>query len=148
MYGRMIIKSIILSAVCNHLKIYVVRCPLWSTFSNIFWPEATRPVEAECHMEPPWVRRKKVCSNGHGHMTKMVTMLITGNNLQKSSFPEPNDRDHWNLVYTIGHSSSTKFVQMKTPGWPFSAEVKFGTLFFFIGKHLNSGFLGNCCCSL
>ena len=43
-----------------------------STFSNIF-SEATGPVDAKFHMAPPLVGGKKVCSNGHDHMTKMAT---------------------------------------------------------------------------
>ena len=50
-------------------------------FSNIFSSEATGPIEAKFHMEPPSVVGKKVCSNGLGHMTKMATMPIYGKNL-------------------------------------------------------------------
>ena len=52
-----------------------------STFSNIFSSE-TEPVEAKLHMESPWDRRTKVCSNGPGHMTKMAPMPIYGKNLK------------------------------------------------------------------
>ena len=33
-------------------------------------------MEAKFHMEPPWDRGTKVCSNGLGHMTKMAIMPI------------------------------------------------------------------------
>ena len=33
-------------------------------------------------MESPWDGRTKCCSNGHGHITKMVAMPIYGNNLK------------------------------------------------------------------
>ena len=33
-------------------------------------------------MEPPWGGGTKVCSNGSGHMTKMVAMPIYGKNLK------------------------------------------------------------------
>ena len=52
-----------------------------STFSNIFSSETTGPIEAKFHMEPPWDRGTKVCSNGPGHMTKMAAMPIYGKNL-------------------------------------------------------------------
>ena len=38
--------------------------------------------------------------------------------LKKSSSPEPKGRWPWNLVCSIGCSSTTKFVQMMTLGWP------------------------------
>ena len=60
-----------------------------STFSNIFSSETTRRIEAKFHMEPPWDRGTKVCSNGAGHMTKMDAMPIYGKNLKKSSSAEP-----------------------------------------------------------
>ena len=63
-----------------------------STFSNIFSPETTGPIEATFHVEPPWDGGTKVHSNGPGHMTKMADMPIYGKNLKKSSSPEPNDR--------------------------------------------------------
>ena len=56
-----------------------------STFSNIFSPETTGPIEAKLHMEPPWDGGTKVCP---GHMTMMAAMPIYGRNLKKCS-PEP-----------------------------------------------------------
>ena len=53
-----------------------------------------------------------------GFMTKMASKSIYGKNLQKSPSSEPRDWWPWNLVYSIGHSSTTKFVQMMTLGWP------------------------------
>ena len=60
-----------------------------STFSNIFFSETTGPIEAKFYMESPWDGGTKVCSNGPGHITKMVAMPIYGKNLKKSSSPEP-----------------------------------------------------------
>ena len=51
-------------------------------------------------------------------MTKMAGMPIYGKNLKKISSPEPKGLWPWNLVYSIGCSSTTKFVQMLTLGWP------------------------------
>ena len=58
--------------------------------------------------------RNESMFNGSGHMTKMAAMPNILKPL-KSSSSEPNDRDYWYLVYSIGHSS-TKFVKMMTPG--------------------------------
>ena len=87
-----------------------------STFSNIS-SETTGPFEAKFHMEPPWDGVTNVSSNGPGHMTKMATMPVYGKNLKKSS-SEPKGRWPWNLLCSIGSSSTTKFVQMMTLGWP------------------------------
>ena len=45
---------------------------------NIFFSEATGPVEAKFHMEPPWIGGKKVFSNNLDHMAKMAAMPIHG----------------------------------------------------------------------
>ena len=58
---------------------------------NIFSSKTTGPIEAKFHMESPWNRGTKVCSNGPGHMTKMAAMPIYVKNLKKSS-PEPKGR--------------------------------------------------------
>ena len=42
-----------------------------------------RPVEAKFHVELLWVERTKMCSNGHGHVTKMAAMPIYGKNSLK-----------------------------------------------------------------
>ena len=42
-------------------------------------------MKAKFRVEPPWEVGKKVYINGTGHMTKMVTVLIHGKNLQKSN---------------------------------------------------------------
>ena len=68
-------------------------------------------------MASPWDGGTKVCSNGPGHMAKMAAMSMDSKNLQKSS-PEPKGRWPWYLVCSIGCSSTTKFVQMMTLGWP------------------------------
>ena len=87
---------------------------------NIFSSETTGHIEAKFHMESPWDEGTKVCSNGPDHMTKMAAMPIYGKNIKKSYSLEPNGRWPWNLVCCIGCSSTTKFVQMMTLGWPWS----------------------------
>ena len=62
----------------GHCRPYVCVCV--SAFSNIS-SETTGPIEAKFHMEPPWDGGMKICSNGPGHMTKMVAMSIYGKNL-------------------------------------------------------------------
>ena len=52
-----------------------------STFSNFFFLETAKPIEAKFHVEPPWDKGMKVSSNGPGHMTKMATMPMYGENL-------------------------------------------------------------------
>ena len=69
-------------------------------------------------MESPCDGGTKVCSNGPGHMTKMATMPMYGKNLKKSSSPEPKGRCRWNFICSMGCSSTTKFIQMITLGWP------------------------------
>ena len=59
------------------------------TFSNFFSLETSRPIEAKFHVEPPWDRGMKVCSNGVCHMTNMASMPIYGKNLKKFSSLEP-----------------------------------------------------------
>ena len=51
-----------------------------STFLNFFSSITSWPIEAKFHVEPPWDRRTKVCSNGPGHMAKMAAMPIYGKN--------------------------------------------------------------------
>ena len=62
---------------------------------------------------------------------------IYGKNLLKSS-REPNGWWPWNLVCSIGYSSTTKFVQMMTLGWPWSiySKVWFSPFWFCMGKCL------------
>ena len=60
------------------------------TFSNFFSLETSRPIEAKFHVEPPWDRGMKICSNGLCHLTSMSAMPIYGKNLKKSSSLEPN----------------------------------------------------------
>ena len=50
--------------------------------------------------------------------SSMPIILIYGKNLKKSSSPEPHGRWPGNLVCSIGCSSTTKFVQIITIGWP------------------------------
>ena len=91
---------------------------LWFTFSNFFSLETSRPIEAKFHVEPPWDRGMKVCSNGLCHMTNMVAMPIYGKNLKKSSSLEPKGQWPWKFVCSIGYSSTSKFFQMMTLNWP------------------------------
>ena len=51
-------------------------------------------------------------------MTKIASRPIYGKNLLKSCSLEPRGWWPWNMVYSIGYSSTTKYVQMMTLGWP------------------------------
>ena len=44
------------------------------------------------HVESPWDRGTKVCSNGPGHMTNMAAIPIYGKNLKKCYSLEPKGR--------------------------------------------------------
>ena len=68
----------------------VVRGP--STISNDFSSETTGQIATKFYIQPPGPLGKKSCSNGLGHMTNIAAMPIYGNNLKKSSPPEPIDR--------------------------------------------------------
>ena len=52
-----------------------------SIFLNFFSSITTRSTEAKFHVEPPWDRGTKACSNGLGHITKVAAMPIYGKNL-------------------------------------------------------------------
>ena len=84
---------------------------------HIFFSGTTGQIEAEFHMEPPYIGATKIFSNISGHMTKMTALPIYGKNLYKSSSLLPIGRSPWNLAYNIGHSSTIKFHQMITIGW-------------------------------
>ena len=91
-----------------------------STFSNFFFLETAKPIETKFQIEPTWDRGTKVYSNGPGpgHMTNMAAMPIFDKNLKKSSSLEPRDRWPWKFVCCTEYSSTTKFIQMMTLGWP------------------------------
>ena len=63
-----------------------------STFSKDFSSETTGPISIKLHMRPLDRGRKKVYIFLPGHMTKMAATPIYGNNLKKSSSPEPLSR--------------------------------------------------------
>ena len=67
------------------------------TFSNFFSLETSRPIEAKFHVEPPWGRRMKVCSNGLCHMTNMAAMAIYGKILKNLLVcnQKANDLESW-----------------------------------------------------
>ena len=117
-----------------------------STISNDFFPETTGLIVTKCHIQPPEPLGTKSCSNGLGHMTKMAVMTIYGKILKKSSSPKPIDQWPWNLVCSIVHTSTSKFVQIMT--WVnlylFYAMIKFGHRGLCSGKNENTYFLCHC----
>ena len=44
---------------------------------SFFSLETARPVEAKFHVDPPWDRGTKVCSNDSGHMINMAAMILS-----------------------------------------------------------------------
>ena len=55
----------------------LVQCHSDSTFSNFFFLETAKPIEAKFHLEPPWDGAMKVSTNCC-HMTKIAAMPIYG----------------------------------------------------------------------
>ena len=64
-------------------------CSLSVNIFKGFFIETTVPVSFKFHMQPSSKGGKKVYIFRSGHMTKMATMPIGGENLKKSSPPEP-----------------------------------------------------------
>ena len=69
-------------------------------------------MKAQFHVEPQWDGRTKVCSNDPVRVTEVAAMRIYGKNPLNSSSLKPTGRWPLNLVYNIGDSDSTEFVQM------------------------------------
>ena len=63
-----------------------VQCHSDSTFSNFFSLETDGLIQAKFHVEPPWDRGMKNCSNGLCHMTNIAAMLLYSKNLKKVFF--------------------------------------------------------------
>ena len=71
---------------------------------NIFSSETTWPIKVKFHIELLWDGGTKVCSNGHGHVTKMTAMPINGKNrkifFSGTKRPMTLNLDmHWVLEY-------------------------------------------------
>ena len=107
------------------------------------------PVTAliEIYLYESWDGGTEVCSNGHGHMTKMATMAIYGKNLKKSSSLEPKGQWPWILVCIIGCLSTTKVAQMMTLGWlwPILRQGQILSHMLLYGKKVKHGFFRNYC---
>ena len=105
-------------------KVKAIRWPLSKVtqiqyFKTSFPKKNTGSVEAKFRIEPPWDNGMKICSNVPGHMAKVASRLIYGKNLKKKNpSSEPRSWWSWNLIYSFGYSSTTKFLQMKTLVWP------------------------------
>ena len=89
----------------------------------------------------------KIYTNELGHMTNMAAMPINGKNLKKSSSAEAIDPWPWNLVCSIVYGSTTKVVQIMTPGWPWPIlrQCQIWLHWLCMGKSENYLFFGNCC---
>ena len=68
-----------------------------STFSNFFFLETARLIEAKFYVAPPWEAGLKVWSNGLGHMTKMAPMPIYDKKTKKITLKV--GLQHWVLEY-------------------------------------------------
>ena len=83
-------------------------------------------------------RGLRFIENRWGHMTKMATISIYSKNLEKSLSLELNSQWSWILVCSIWYSSTAKFLQMMTQGWPLTFLHKCQLWFFmhFYGRML------------
>ena len=54
--------------------------------------------------------------NQHGHHAHIYGDMVK--TFKKSSSPEPIDQWPWNIVCSIVYASTTKDLQIMTPGWP------------------------------
>ena len=91
-----------------------------STFSNLFALETAKPIEAKLHIEPPWDKGMKDCSNGPGHMTNMATIPIYGKNLKKSTSLEPkaDDLENWYAASGTQVYETLWISKVKVIHWP------------------------------
>ena len=90
-----------------------------STFSNFFFWETTRSIEAKFDVDPTWYGETKIYWYRPGHMTEMADMPIYNQNLKKkTSSLEAKGRWPWKLICSVGYFSTTMFVQMVILGWP------------------------------
>ena len=96
----------------------------WTKVTQIQHFQTSFPEKLLSQLKPNlmWIlhgmEKWKFCSNGSGHMTKVVATLIYGKNMKNSSSLEPKSRWPWKLICSIGYLSTTKIVQMMTMGWP------------------------------
>ena len=67
-------------------------------FQNIFCCKAAWHVDAKFHVELLLVVIMQICSSGHGHMTKMVAMLIYDKTPLKIFFSETS----WPMTFKLG----------------------------------------------
>ena len=111
-----------------------------STFSNkLLFFKIHHATESKFHMEPPWDDGNENLFKSSGSYSQDVLQAHRWKNLQKSPYSEPRGRWPWTLVYSIGYSSTSNFVQTMTLGspWPFFI-VKFVRYCFCMGKSLYS----------
>ena len=69
------------------------------------------------HMGPSVERVLIICSNGSAQLNNMAAMPIYGKNTKIPSSPESRKLWGWILIYSIGDTWSTDFVQMMVVGW-------------------------------
>ena len=112
------------------------------TFSNFFFLETARTIEARFHVEPPHDGGMKVCSNGPGHMTNMAAMPVYGKNHKKIFFSGTKQpmtltvgMPHRVLKYYQVHSNDETGVTLTC----FTGKVKWFLMLLY-GEKDNNGF--------
>ena len=117
---------------------------------NIFkfhFLETAWPNGAKCYVQPSLDEWTKVWLNGPDHITKMAAMSRYVKNLKKkkkkSSSLEPKGGGPWTLVCSNGYSSTIKFVQMMTLGWPWPVlkQGQIWSLMLLYGKKVEQWML-------
>ena len=99
------------SSLTTELPSHTVDLWHWSSvIFKFFSLVAMRPIDAKFHVDFSWDGGTNVCSNGLGHMTKMVAMPIYGKNLQKSTSLTADDLEMQHRVL--------KYYQVYYLGWP------------------------------
>ena len=75
-----------------------------SQCSNFFFSETAWPIKAKFYVEPPWVGGTIFCSRHLGHMTKMATMPIYGQNPSKIFFSRTVGADFHETWYVASET--------------------------------------------
>ena len=107
MYSVLDSRQFLTSPLCYAANIVKLGCPSSvrpSTFSNIFFFDATVAIEAKLHTGPQLVEGTKLCSRSLGHITKTIARPIYGKNplFLFFSSPEPTGQWPWDLVCSNG----------------------------------------------
>ena len=125
----------------------LVQCHSVSTFWNFFYLETASQIEAIFHVELSLMGERKFVQ------IVQVTWQVWPPcpyivKLKTFSSLEPKGRWPWKSVCSIGYSSTAKFIQMMTLGWPWHIlrQGQIWSLMLLYGKRVKHwGFQGLLC---